>query len=90
MDLITAVLGGKIRVHTLQGDKMMTIQPGTQNDTPLRMRGLGMPDYAHPDTYGDLYLDIHVDIPRQLSREERDLFDQLAALQHRDRPAEHI
>jgi len=84
IDLLTAVLGGKTRVPTLQGDKMMNIPPGTQNGASLRMRGLGMPDYAHPATYGDLYLDIQVEIPRQLSPEERALYHQLAALQPRD------
>ena len=90
VDLLTAVLGGKIRVPTLQGDKMMAVQPGTQTGASLRMRGLGMPDYEHSTMHGDLYLDIHVDIPRQLSPEERALFQQLAALQHQDHYAESI
>lgn len=90
VDLITAVLGGKTRVHTLHGDKMATLQPGTQNGASLRMRGLGMPDYDHPDTSGDLYLDIQVDIPRQLSPEERDLFNKLADLKHHHRHAENL
>ena len=90
VDLLTAVLGGKMRVPTLQGDKMMAVQPGMQSGASLRMRGLGMPDYEHPAHSGDLYLDIHVDIPRQLSPEERALFQQLATLQHQDHHAESI
>ncbi len=82
--VVTAVLGGKIRVRTLQGDKIMNIPAGTQQGASLRMRGLGLPDYAHPATYGDLYLDIHVDIPRQLSPAEQDLYQKLAELQPRD------
>ena len=90
VDVITAVLGGKIRVLTLQGEKIMTIPAGTQNGASLRMRGLGMPIYDQTDAYGDLYLDIHVDIPKQLSPEELELYNKLAALQHRDRHADSI
>lgn len=82
LDLVTAVLGGKIRVTTLHGDKMMSIPPGTQNGASLRMRGMGMPDYERPDIFGDLYLDILVDIPQKLTPEEHRLFSQLAALKN--------
>lgn len=81
VDLVTAVLGGKTRIQTLHGEKIMTLQPGTQYGAVLRMRGLGMPVYDSPETYGDLYVEIQVDIPRQLSAEEHELFSKLASLQ---------
>lgn len=80
VDLIRAVLGGKVRVQTLHGEKMMTLQPGTQFGTVLRMRGLGMPIYDSPDKYGDLYVEIMVEIPQKLTPAEQDLFQQLASL----------
>jgi len=80
--LITAVLGGKARVPTLHGEKMMTLAPGTQNGAILRMRGLGMPVYDVLDKYGDLYVEILVEIPRELSGAERALYEQLAALKN--------
>ena len=80
VDLITAVLGGKARIQTLHGEKMMSLLPGTQYGTSLRMRGLGMPDYSEPTTFGDLYVEVLVTIPRQLSQEERELFEKLARL----------
>ena len=80
IDVVTAVLGGKTTVNTLHGPKAMTIPAGTQNGASLRMRGLGLPDYDHPGTHGDLYLDIHVAIPTHLSPEERDLYQRLAQL----------
>jgi len=82
VDLCTAVLGGKILVATLHGDKIMTLKPGTQNDASLRMRGMGMPQYDHPELFGDLYLEILVDIPKQLSPEEHELFTQIAQLKN--------
>ncbi len=80
VDLVTAVLGGKARVQTMHGEKIMTLQPGTQNGAVLRMRGLGMPVYDALDKYGDLYVEIMVEIPRELSIEEKELFEQLAKL----------
>jgi curved DNA-binding protein len=80
VELLTAVLGGKTRVQTLHGEKVMTIQSGTQFGAVLRMRGLGMPVYDVVGTYGDLYIEIMVDIPHHLSEAERELYDQLAKL----------
>lgn len=82
LDLYTAVLGGKARVQTLHGDKMMTIPAGTQYGSTLRMRGMGMPDYENPNSFGDLLVEVVVDIPRQLSPEALELFKRLAELKH--------
>ncbi len=80
VDLVTAVLGGKARVQTMHGEKIMTLLPGTQYGSTVRMRGLGMPVYDVPGTFGDLYVEILVEIPRELSEEEREIFGQLAKL----------
>lgn len=80
VDLITAVLGGKTKVQTLHGEKVMNLLPGAQNGAVLRMKGLGMPVYDHPESFGDLYVEISVEIPRQLSPEERELYGKLAEL----------
>jgi len=81
VDLITAVLGGKARVSTLHGEKMMNLSPGTQNGAILRMKGLGMPVYdSSSDAFGDLYVEIQVEIPRELKPEEHSLYEQLAKL----------
>ncbi|MDO8367326.1 MAG: J domain-containing protein [Saprospiraceae bacterium] len=80
VDLVTAVLGGKARVPTLHGEKVMTLQSGTQNGAVLRMRGLGMPVYDTLDKYGDLYVEIAVEIPRELSAKERELYEALMAV----------
>lgn len=80
VELLTAVLGGKTRVQTMHGEKMMTLQAGTQYGATMRMRGLGMPDYDRPEVFGDLLVEVRVRIPKQLSEAERGLFEQLAAL----------
>ncbi len=80
VDLVAAVLGGKTRAQTLHAEKVMTLQPGTQNGAVLRMRGLGMPVYDAADTFGDLYVEIMVEIPTELSEKERELYEALKAL----------
>jgi len=80
VDLVTAVLGGKARVQTMHGEKMMTLQQGTQNGVVLRMRGLGMPVYDALDKFGDLYVEILVEIPRQISEAEMELYEQIKKL----------
>jgi curved DNA-binding protein len=80
VDLVTAVLGGDARVRTLTGDVTLKIKPGTQPGQRYRLRGKGMPSLRNPDTYGDLFARIHIEIPKRLSARERELFEELAAL----------
>lgn len=77
VDLYTAVLGGEVRVPTLSGDVMLTIPPGTQPGQKIRLAGRGMPDIHNPNNFGDLYVTVKVQIPRQLSHKQRELFEQL-------------
>ena len=76
-DLFSAVLGGKQEVDTLTGKISISIPAGTQNGKLLRIKGKGMPHYDHPEQHGDLLLEIHVNIPEQLSEQQKELFRQL-------------
>ncbi|MGN6421292.1 MAG: DnaJ C-terminal domain-containing protein [Pseudobacter sp.] len=79
IDLFTAVLGGKQEVETLTGKISITIPAGTQNGKILRIKSKGMPVYGQTDQFGDLLLEIHVNIPQQLTEEQKKLFKQLQA-----------
>jgi curved DNA-binding protein len=85
VDLYTAVLGGEARVHTLNGDVVLTIPPETQTGKTFRLGGRGMPRLREPNTHGDLFARILVRIPTHLSEAERRLFEQLAELR-KNRP----
>lgn len=80
VDLLKAVLGGEIPVKTLAGVIYLTIPAGTQPGQTIRLAGQGMPTVKNPDTHGDLFVRVKVKIPRQLSAEQRDLFEKLARL----------
>jgi molecular chaperone DnaJ len=74
VELLTAVLGGKAEVPLLEGNAEMTIPPGTQSGQHFRLKGQGLSDGHHR---GDLIVTVQVRIPRELSEEERRLFEQL-------------
>ena len=78
-----AVLGTKLMVPTLDKPTKVTVPPGTQPDTILRVRGKGLPEFGGRQL-GDLYLRIGVNIPEKLTAEERELYQRL-----RDLSGEH-
>lgn len=78
--LYTAVLGGDVRISTLAGDVKLKIPAGTQSGKPIRLRNRGMPRLRDGDEQGDLYARVLVQIPTNLSDDERELFQHLAEL----------
>jgi curved DNA-binding protein len=81
IDLFTAVLGGEARVQTPDGTVVLTIPPGTQPGQSIRLGGRGMPHLRDPKIHGDLFARIKVTLPRDLTPEQRNLFEQLRKTQ---------
>lgn len=80
LDLFTAVLGGEAKVPTPNGQVVLTIPAGTQPGQAFRLSGRGMPHLRNPKTHGDLIAHARVALPRQLTSEQRALFEQLSHL----------
>lgn len=74
----TLVLGGEIRVPTLDGEEPFTLPEGTQSGSTLRLRGRGMPDVSGRGR-GDLLVTVKVITPKKATKEQRRLLEQLAA-----------
>ncbi len=72
-----AVLGGETEVPTVDATLTLRVPPGTASGTLLRLRGSGMPRLRGSGR-GDLLVRIRVDIPSKLSKEQRQMFAQLA------------
>ena len=68
----TAVLGGEARVHTMQGDVICKIKPGTQSGSKIRIRGKGVVSMKNVGSFGDFYAVVQIAVPRQLSREAKE------------------
>ena len=78
--LVDVVLGGEVAVPTLKGRVMLTIPPETENGKTFRLASQGMPRLERPASRGDLYAMVKVSLPRDLSDEERRLFQELKQL----------
>ncbi len=83
VDLYSAVLGGEATVRTLTGNVVLTIPAGTQPGQTFRLSGRGMPRLKDPKAYGDLYARVKVTLPRNLSQQQRELFEELSRLNKR-------
>jgi curved DNA-binding protein len=77
--LTEAVLGTKISVPTIEGKELsLKIPAGTKHGTRMRLAGHGLPGMQNRKR-GDLYVCIHIDVPRNLSSEQKILMEKLAA-----------
>lgn len=81
--LYTAVLGGEVTVNTLDGQVKMKVKPGTQPESKARLKGKGFPVYKRDDQFGDLIVTMKVEVPKNLSPKERELFTELSKLNQR-------
>jgi molecular chaperone DnaJ len=82
-----AALGADVMVRTLEGDHSVRIAEGTQSNSMFKIRGKGMPVLGGRGR-GDLYVQVNVVTPTNLSREQRRLLEELASLEangHHDR-----
>lgn len=78
--LTVAVLGGEIRVPTLEDKRLvLTVPPETQNGQLFRLAGKGMPRLSG-EGRGNLFARVQVELPRQLTPQEKQLFEELARL----------
>lgn len=78
VDLYTMLLGGEIHIPTLDGRLKMKIQPCTQNEKLMRLKGQGMPRLKDRKSYGDLYVRLKVKLPERLVQDEVKAFEKLA------------
>ncbi|KAJ1643496.1 mdj1 protein precursor, partial [Coemansia asiatica] len=71
----TAILGGSVRVPTVDGDVEVKIKPGTQPGDELRLRGKGIRK-LNSSVRGDQYLGLRVKLPTQITEKQRELIGQ--------------
>ena len=75
VDVYTAILGGKIEIDTMKGNVNVPIKPQTQNNSMLRLKGLGMPHYGKEGS-GSLILKVQLVLPNHFSDKELELIKQ--------------
>jgi curved DNA-binding protein len=73
-----AALGATVTLPTLDGNVRVKVPPGSSSGRKIRLKGKGYPTAdAHR---GDLYAELRVDIPPELSPEERELCERWATI----------
>ncbi|MEU1883833.1 DnaJ C-terminal domain-containing protein [Streptosporangium sp. NPDC020072] len=75
-------LGAAVAVETPGGETKVKVPPGTSSGRRLRLRGRGMP--SPREGPGDLFAEIQIMVPPRPTDEERQLFEQLAAVSEFD------
>lgn len=79
IDLYTAILGGKVTVQGMDKKYSLNIPAGTQPGQKFRLSGKGMPVFRKKDMFGDLFAEIQIEIPTNLTKKEKDVFVDLAS-----------
>ena len=67
----TAVFGGEVSFPTLYGNVVCKIPAGTQSGRKIRLRGKGIVSMKDSKVHGDQYVTIQIQVPTQLTPEER-------------------
>lgn len=75
-----AALGCEIEIPTLEGPIKYNIPAGTQPGTTFRMRDKGI-KYLRQDRKGDLYVKVHLVVPRKLTERQRELLMEFGDMQ---------
>jgi molecular chaperone DnaJ len=72
-----AVFGDAVEVPTMDGAVETEVEPGTQSGEVLRLKGKGMPRLQRRG-HGDLYVQVQVVTPTELSEEQREALEAFA------------
>ena len=73
-----AALGGKITINTIDGPYDLEIKPGTQTDTNVKLKGMGVPTLRNKNVRGDHYVTLVVQVPDKLTEEQKSILNQYA------------
>jgi molecular chaperone DnaJ len=77
-----AALGDDIDIPTMDGKEKIRIPEGTQTGTKFRIRRAGFAILGRPASFGDLIVETRVVTPQNITKKERELFEELAELRN--------
>lgn len=80
IDLYKAILGGELEIETLNSKVKLTVPPGIQSGTKVKLKGKGMPVYKKEGEFGDLIITYQVKIPTNLTEKQKELFTEISKL----------
>ena len=68
-----AVLGGTVKVQTLDGESSLKISEGTPSGKVLKIKGQGVPFLREPSHRGDLFARIEIEVPKKIDESQKKL-----------------
>ena len=74
-----AALGGEVIIPTIDGEVAYTVKAGTQSGTRIRLRGKGVPTLRNKNVRGNHYVDVVVDVPTSLNKEQKEMLEAFEA-----------
>lgn len=80
LNLYTAILGGEQIIETMDSKVKLKVNPGTQNNSKVRLKGKGFPIYKKEGQAGDLIVTYSIEIPTNLTEKQKDLFREIQSL----------
>jgi molecular chaperone DnaJ len=84
ISMVTAALGGQIEVPTLDGGvTRVKVPEGTETGKQFRLKGKGMP-VLRSKLQGDMYIQVEVETPKNLTRRQRELIEEFERVSHKD------
>ncbi|MGY6709156.1 MAG: molecular chaperone DnaJ [Rhizobiaceae bacterium] len=84
ISMTTAALGGAFEVTTLDGTQArVKVTEGTQHGRQFRLKGKGMP-ILRQATMGDLYIQVAVETPQNLTKRQRELLEEFEELSSKE------
>jgi len=76
-----AVLGDKITIKTLDGEREISVPAGIQNGDTIRLKGVGVPDISRSSVRGEHVVVVNVNIPIHISNDEKNLYQKIYELE---------
>lgn len=75
VDVLQAILGAEIEVKTVHGTSKIKVPPGTDEGKVFKLSGKGVPSSSGE---GDHLVKVRLQVPKKLSKKERELYEELA------------
>ncbi len=79
VSMVQAALGAEIEINGIFPDEVVKVRipEGCQHDQVVRVKGFGMPRFKS-EHRGDMYVHVSVEIPRKLTKKQREMLEDLA------------
>lgn len=73
ISFVQAALGDEVTIRTLEGEQKITVKPGTQPETVIKLKGIGICNIRNNRVKGDQFITLKVKIPTSLTEHQKDL-----------------